>query len=115
MAHTDLDALERLLGTVVSGDLESEDFRRLTPGNVNRLFRAAQLVVEYLLYVQELLAAENGMVKVRGPVSVHGRVKVFSFSSETATKGKFSKSCCMDTIAMNCSGCQPVTAMPLCM
>lgn len=54
---TDLDALERVLGVLHGGDIEAEDARNLTPANFIQLFRAAQLTLDYLLHVQDRLAA----------------------------------------------------------
>lgn len=60
----DIDALERVLDVVAYGDIEAEDTRNLTPLNFIRLFRVAQLTVEYLLFVQDRLAADNCVLKV---------------------------------------------------
>lgn len=61
---TDIDALERVLDVVAFGDIEAEDARNLTPLNFIKLFRLAQLTVEYLLFVQDRLAADNCVLKV---------------------------------------------------
>lgn len=63
---TDLDALESVLEVVAQGDLDAEDARALPFADVARLFRAAQLTVDYLLYVQDRLAADGGTAAVRG-------------------------------------------------
>ena len=50
---------------VAFGSIEAEDARNLTPLNFIKLFRLAQLTVEYLLFVQDRLAADNCALKVR--------------------------------------------------
>ncbi|GAB4818914.1 hypothetical protein N2152v2_005960 [Parachlorella kessleri] len=60
---TDIDALERVLDVVAFGDIEAEDARNLTPHNFIKLFRIAQLTVEYLLFVQDRLAGDNCAMK----------------------------------------------------
>lgn len=62
---TDLDALERVLGVLHSGDIEAEDPRNLTPANFIQLFRAAQLTLDYLLHVQDRLSADSGAAKAQ--------------------------------------------------
>ena len=57
---TDIDALEGVLDVVAFGDIEAEDARNLTPFNFIKLFRVAQLTVDYLLHVQDRLAADAG-------------------------------------------------------
>jgi hypothetical protein len=57
---TDIDALEGVLDVVAFGDIEAEDTRNLTPFNFIKLFRVAQLTVDYLLHVQDRLAADAG-------------------------------------------------------
>ena len=64
MRSTDIDTLERVLDVVAFGDIEAEDARNLTPLNFIKLFRLAQLTVEYLLFVQDRLAADNCALKV---------------------------------------------------
>jgi len=46
------------------GDLEAESPQSLTETNFLRLFRLAQLTVEYLLHIQDRLVWENGLLKV---------------------------------------------------
>ena len=60
---TDIDALEGVLDVVAFGDIEAEDARNLTPFNFIKLFRVAQLTVDYLLHVQDRLAADAGAVQ----------------------------------------------------
>lgn len=61
---TDIDALEGVLDIVAHGDMEGEDARHLTPANAARAFRVAQLAVDYLLHVQDRLAADACSAKV---------------------------------------------------
>jgi hypothetical protein len=63
---TDLDTLERLVSVITWGDIEAEDTRHLSEGNFVKVFRLAQLLLEYLLYVQENLKFTNGVLE-------HGR------------------------------------------
>lgn len=62
--NTDIDALESVLDIVAHGDMEGEDARCLTPANAARAFRVAQLAVDYLLHVQDRLAADACSAKV---------------------------------------------------
>ena len=62
---TDIDALESVLDIVAHGDMEGEDARHLTPANAARAFRVAQLAVDYLLHVQDRLAADASAAKVQ--------------------------------------------------
>lgn len=48
----DLDVLERVAPCITWGDLEAEDPRHLNETNFTKIFRLAQLLIEYLLYVQ---------------------------------------------------------------
>lgn len=59
---TDLDTLEQLVTCVTWGDIEAEDTRHLSEGNFVKVFRLAQLLLEYLLYVQENLKYINGVL-----------------------------------------------------
>lgn len=59
---TDLDTLEQLVTCVTWGDIEAEDTRHLSEGNFVKVFRLAQLLLEYLLYVQENLKYTNGVL-----------------------------------------------------
>lgn len=56
---TDLDALERLVSCITWGDIEAEDTRHLSEANFVKIFRLAQLLLEYLLYVQDNLKYTN--------------------------------------------------------
>ena len=60
----DIDALERSAVTVAFGDLEAEEPGVLSPISLRRLFRLAQLTVQYLLHVQDHLAWELSVLKV---------------------------------------------------
>ncbi|KAG0563605.1 hypothetical protein KC19_8G044800 [Ceratodon purpureus] len=54
--EVDIDTLETVLDTIVFGDIQGEDRRNLSEANFVKIFRLAQLMVEYLLHVQALLA-----------------------------------------------------------
>lgn len=51
------------------GDLEAEDARAVAPASLMKLFRLAQMAVEYLLFVQDRLAADNCAAQVRTGLS----------------------------------------------
>ncbi|MEW5312297.1 MAG: hypothetical protein WDW38_003941 [Sanguina aurantia] len=59
----DLDVLERVVGVVAYGDIEAEDTRHLSELNFIKVFRLSQLMVEYLLYVQECLTASHAWLQ----------------------------------------------------
>ena len=61
---TDIDTLERCCAAMAFGDLEAEAPHSLTETSFLRLFRLAQLTVEYLLHIQDRLVWENGLLKV---------------------------------------------------
>jgi zinc finger protein DZIP1 len=63
--RTDLDALSRVLDLIAYGDLEAEDVRNLSETNFLKIFRLAQMIVEYLLYVQTSLNRESKYYQVR--------------------------------------------------
>ena len=62
--ETDIDTLERCCAAMAYGDLEAESPHSLTETNFQRLFRLAQLTVEYLLHIQDRLVWETGLLKV---------------------------------------------------
>lgn len=62
VSDTDLDTLEQLVTCVTWGDIEAEDTRHLSEGNFVKVFRLAQLLLEYLLYVQENLKYTNNVL-----------------------------------------------------
>ena len=62
--ETDIDTLERCCAAMAFGDLEAEVPHSLTETNFLRLFRLAQLTVEYLLHIQDRLVWETGLLKV---------------------------------------------------
>lgn len=71
---TDLDALEGVLEAVAGGDLEAEDPRALPWADLAKLFRVAQLTVDYLLHVQDRLATDAGAAQARADGRAgHGR------------------------------------------
>lgn len=55
----DLDTLEKIVSIVAFGDIEAEDTRHLTELNFVKIFRLSQLMIEYLLYVQDCLQNTN--------------------------------------------------------
>lgn len=57
--EVDIDTLEMALDTIAFGDIQGEDSRNFTEANFVKIFRLAQLMVEYLLHVQELLAGHK--------------------------------------------------------
>jgi hypothetical protein len=59
IAYTDIDQLEKVVHILAHGDIMSENTRELTEVNFLRIFRLAQLVIEYLLHVQDTLASER--------------------------------------------------------
>jgi Iguana/Dzip1-like DAZ-interacting protein N-terminal len=59
IAYADIDELERVVGILAHGDLAAESARALTETNFARIFRLAQLALEYLLHVQDVLSAER--------------------------------------------------------
>ncbi|WIA31397.1 hypothetical protein OEZ86_002296 [Tetradesmus obliquus] len=60
---TDLDTLERLVGCLAWGDIEAEDSRHLSEASFVKVFRLAQLLLEYLLYVQDSLKHTNSVLE----------------------------------------------------
>lgn len=62
--RTDIDTLERCVNAVAFGDIEAEGPGSLTRVNFMRIFRLSQLTAEYLLHVQDRLAAETSRLRV---------------------------------------------------
>ncbi|CAM6039461.1 unnamed protein product [Sphagnum compactum] len=62
----DIDTLETVLDTIAFGDIQGEDTRNFTEANFVKLFRLSQLMVEYLLHVQELLAIHKSELILAG-------------------------------------------------
>jgi hypothetical protein len=62
VAYTDIDQLEKVVHILAHGDILSENTRELTEVNFLRIFRLAQLVIEYLLHVQDTLASERHLL-----------------------------------------------------
>lgn len=58
----DIDTLQMSLENICFCNLREEDLRYITDQHVVKIFRAAQLVIEYLLYAQEQLAANCSML-----------------------------------------------------
>lgn len=51
-----MDALDQIVGHLCHADLASEDPYHLNSANFLKLFRLAQLALEYLLFVQDTLS-----------------------------------------------------------
>ncbi|KAK3254491.1 hypothetical protein CYMTET_36294 [Cymbomonas tetramitiformis] len=54
--ETDIDLLERAVETIAFGDIEAEDTCNFSEHNFIKIFRLSQLMVEYLLHNQDVLA-----------------------------------------------------------
>ncbi|GLC59969.1 hypothetical protein PLESTB_001559200 [Pleodorina starrii] len=63
MRDVDLDTLEKIVNIVAFGDIEAEDTRHLTELNFIKIFRLSQMMIEYLLYVQDCLQNSNGWLQ----------------------------------------------------
>jgi zinc finger protein DZIP1 len=59
----DLDTLEKIVSIVAFGDIEAEDTRYLSELNFVKVFRLSQLIIEYLLYVQDCLQSTNSWLQ----------------------------------------------------
>ena len=59
MGYTDIDQLERVVHILSHGDLQAENTRLLTETNFIKIFRLAQLAIQYLLHVQDVLSSER--------------------------------------------------------
>ncbi|GMH40393.1 hypothetical protein BSKO_08297 [Bryopsis sp. KO-2023] len=55
---TDVQVLDELVPAIAFGDLEAEDPMTLTETNFVKIFRLSQLIIEYLLYVQDTLSTQ---------------------------------------------------------
>ncbi|KAJ7566944.1 hypothetical protein O6H91_02G124700 [Diphasiastrum complanatum] len=64
--ETDIHKLESILETIAFGDVLGEDTRNFTEQNFLKLFRLSQLMIEYLLHVQETLASDKQKLLVAG-------------------------------------------------
>ena len=71
VAYTDIDALESVVGILAHGDIVAENVRELTETNFIRIFRLAQLALEYLLHVQDVLSHERRMLLASECASAH--------------------------------------------
>ncbi len=69
---TDLDALERAAATIAYGDINAEDPLHLSELSFVKVFRLAQALVEYLLFVQDSLQATNTALE-QGRCAADGR------------------------------------------
>lgn len=53
--NTDIDALEKIVSIISHGDIEAEDAASVSQANLLKIYKLAQLTVEYLLYAQDSL------------------------------------------------------------
>lgn len=51
------------MSCITWGDIEAEDTRHLSEASFVKVFRLAQLLLEYLLYVQDNLCATNALLE----------------------------------------------------
>lgn len=58
-AYKDVDQLEQVVHILAYGDIEAEDTCQLTETNFKQIFQLAQLTIEYLLHVQDVLNSEK--------------------------------------------------------
>jgi hypothetical protein len=59
VGNTDIDQLERVVHILSHGDLQAENTSQLTETNFIKIFRLAQLAIQYLLHVQDVLSSER--------------------------------------------------------
>uniref|UniRef100_A0A7I4CKC1 Cilium assembly protein DZIP1 N-terminal domain-containing protein n=1 Tax=Physcomitrium patens TaxID=3218 RepID=A0A7I4CKC1_PHYPA len=64
----DTDTLEKVMDTIAFGDIHGEDARNITEGNFTKIFRLAQLMVEYLLHALQLLADQKSELLQTGAI-----------------------------------------------
>ena len=57
--RNDIEQLERVVHILAYGDIAAENTRHLSEINFTRIFRLAQLALEYLLHVQDVLSNEK--------------------------------------------------------
>lgn len=62
----DLQTLETLLNNVTYANLDRDDLERLGDQHFVKLFRIAQLTIEYLLYTQDYFQSVNKVLDVKG-------------------------------------------------
>ncbi|CAL8462888.1 g2422 [Coccomyxa elongata] len=90
--ETDIDTLERCCAAMAYGDLQVEEPGSLSETNFLRLFRLAQLTVEYLLHIQDRLVWENGLLKedrtrsVKHVEALHLQVKEYKELTKQESK-----------------------------
>ena len=61
----DLHSLEALLNNITYANLEKDDLDRLGDQHFVKLFRMAQLTIEYLLYTQDYFLSVNKVLDVK--------------------------------------------------
>jgi zinc finger protein DZIP1 len=62
----DLGTLETLLSNITFANLDREDIDRLGDAHFVKLFRVAQLTIEYLLYTQDYFQSVNKVLDTKG-------------------------------------------------
>mmetsp|Transcript_12308 Transcript_12308/g.19865 ORF Transcript_12308/g.19865 Transcript_12308/m.19865 type:complete len:1163 (+) Transcript_12308:57-3545(+) len=62
--EVDIEALQNNLENIAYADIESEDLRQFSDTNYVKIFRLSQLIIEYLLYVQEWLSSANASAEM---------------------------------------------------
>jgi zinc finger protein DZIP1 len=62
----DLQTLESLLNNITYANLDRDDLERLGDQHFVKLFRIAQLTIEYLLYTQDYFQSVNKVLDVKG-------------------------------------------------
>lgn len=62
VVQTDIDQLERVVHILSHGDITAENPAQLTEVNFIKIFRLAQLVIQYLLHVQDTLSSDRAVL-----------------------------------------------------
>jgi len=86
--ETDLDALEAVVGVVAFGDVDAEAPGAVAEHSLRRLLRLAQLAAEYLLHVQDRLAAERCLLRVHFHVNPVVSLWMYMHSSNGGTSAR---------------------------
>ena len=88
-AHNDVDALDGIVAHLCYADLATEDPACLSAANFLKLFRLTQLIIEYLLFVQDTLSEDFQCVSQQKCDCV--------FSIGCGTKRAWTDSSCVST------------------
>lgn len=92
----DLDTLEKVVNIVAYGDIEAEDTRHLTELNFIKIFRLSQMMIEYLLYVQDCLQGSNSWLQQDRCVTPSAQLRPFSARiNRTDSQHVACRPCCM--------------------